>query len=122
MQPSTNYAFPPEDLIADLAGLYFSNSNCYLPLLHRPTFTGSVAEGLHHRNDMFAATVLLVCAVGSRWSNDPRVFLDDTNARHSCGWKWFDQVLLFARKSLLAPPTLYDLQCHCVRLRSPSSI
>lgn len=66
---------------------------------------------------MFAATVLLVCAVGSRYSDDPRVFLDDTNTPHSCGWKWFDQVQV-VRKSLLAPPSLYDLQFYCVRLYS----
>jgi hypothetical protein len=62
---------------------------------------------------MFAAVVMLVCAVASRYSNDPRVLLDGVDSWHSCGWKYFDQVQV-VRKSLLAPPTLYDLQFYCV--------
>ena len=54
-----------------------------------------------------------MCAVGSRHSDDPRVLLDDDDGRHSSGWKWFEQVQL-VRRSLLEPPSLHDLQLHCV--------
>jgi hypothetical protein len=52
-----------------------------------------VRAGLSHniclcRDDGFAATVLVVCAIGSRWSMDPRM----TGAGLSCGWEWFNQV------------------------------
>ncbi|KAI0081043.1 hypothetical protein K474DRAFT_57243 [Panus rudis PR-1116 ss-1] len=101
--------FPPPDLLQSLIDLYFHNFNDYYPLLHRQTFEAQIAEGLHLRDEGFGSTVLLVCAVGSRFSDDPRVFLEGSESTHSCGWKYFRQVQL-VRKSLLAPPRLYDLQ------------
>lgn len=108
-----NYVFPEPDLITSLTDLYFRCVNLYLPLLHRPTFERLVSEEFHLRNDSFASTVLLVCAVGSRFSDDPRVLLDGEESFHSSGWKWFDQVQM-VKKSLLAPPSLYDLQFYVV--------
>ncbi|KAJ7051553.1 fungal-specific transcription factor domain-containing protein [Mycena amicta] len=67
------YTFPPLTLMNELVDLYFAQVNMYLPLLHRPTFERGVRDGLFLRNDPFAATVLLVCAVASRWHADPRV-------------------------------------------------
>ncbi|KAL4249328.1 ABC-transporter-regulating transcription factor-like protein [Abortiporus biennis] len=101
--------FPPDDLLASLTDLYFMHVNCYMPLLHRATFEKHIQEGLHHRDEGFGATVLLVCAVGSRFTDDTRVFLEGADSTHSAGWEWFRQIQL-VRKSLLAPPRLYDLQ------------
>ncbi|KAK7024381.1 Gypsy retrotransposon integrase-like protein 1 [Paramarasmius palmivorus] len=106
------YNFPEEDLMRHLVDLYFKNINVFIPLLHRPTFERNIVENLHLQNDMFGAVLLLVCANGSRYSNDPRVLLDGVNSWLSCGWRWFDQVQL-VRNSLLSPPTLYDLQFYC---------
>ncbi|TFK36748.1 fungal-specific transcription factor domain-containing protein [Crucibulum laeve] len=114
-QPTT-YEFPEEDLIQDLANLYFDHVNLYLPLLHRPTFDGYVAEGLHHKNDGFGAVLLLVCAVAARFSDDPRVLLEGVESSHSSGWKWFDQVQMVS-KSLLSPPSLFDLQFYCLSVQ-----
>jgi hypothetical protein len=93
-----------------------------MPLLHRPTFGKSVANGLHLKDNSFGAIVLLVCALGSRYSDDPRVFLEGSDSTHTCGWKWFIQVQTI-QKSLLATTSLYDLQYYCVRLKrfSPST-
>ena len=112
----TAYTYPEKDLIASLTDLYFNQVNIYLPLLHRPTFERQVAEELHLTDIWFGSTVLLVCAVGAQYSDDPRVFLDGTDSYHSCGWKWFEQVQLI-KKSLLAPPSLYELQFFSVSLR-----
>ena len=98
-----------------LCDLYFKNVNLYLPLLHRPTFEKLVAEGTHLENDSFASTLLLVCAIGSRFTEDRRVLLDGEDSFHSAGWKWFEQVQM-VKKSLLAPPSLYDLQFYCVSI------
>ncbi|EAU83262.2 nuclear protein [Coprinopsis cinerea okayama7 len=87
-----NYTFPEPDLMANLISLYFKRVNLYMPLLHRPSFERSVAEGLHLTNDSFAGTVLLVCAIASRFSDDTRVLLDGEESFHSAGWKWFEQV------------------------------
>lgn len=98
-----------------LIDLYWENVNDYYPLLHRPTFDANLQDGLHLRDEGFGASVLLVCAIGARFSDDPRVSLEEySNTPHSSGWEWFRQVQL-VRKSLLAPPRLYDLQICCVR-------
>ncbi|KAJ7813925.1 fungal-specific transcription factor domain-containing protein [Mycena olivaceomarginata] len=112
---STRHTLPPEfpsdALMSDLVELYFTRENIYLPVLHRPTFERGVAEGLHLRHAGFGRTVLLVCAIGSRWSTSPGMADNDSNLE--CGWEWFDQVSL-VRNRLLALPTLYDLQTYCL--------
>ncbi|EGN92361.1 hypothetical protein SERLA73DRAFT_99356 [Serpula lacrymans var. lacrymans S7.3] len=108
-----NYVFPDDDLGLALVDLYFNYINSLYPFLHRPSFESSIAEGLHLRDSSFGAVYLLVCAVGSRWSDDPRVFLENTTSEHSCGWKYFEQVQM-VRKTLLGPPCLYDLQVYCL--------
>ncbi|TBU65203.1 fungal-specific transcription factor domain-containing protein [Dichomitus squalens] len=105
--------FPPPDLLEKLIDLYFKNMNDYMPLLHRPTFEQGVKEGLHLHDEGFGSTVLLVCANGSRFTDDRRVLLDDSQIPQSAGWKWFQQVQM-VRKSLLAPPRLYDLQIYAL--------
>ena len=95
--------------------------NDLLPLLHRPTFEQSVREGLHLRDEGFGSTVLLVCANGARFTDDARVLLDGAEVPQSAGWKWFQQVQM-VRKSLLAPPRLYDLQIYAVGGYSPISL
>lgn len=97
----------------DLINRYFANSNLYIPLLHRPTFDKSIADRLHLRDEGFGSTVLLVCALGARWSDDQRVFLPGTNSQHSAGWEYFRQVQS-VRRTLLRTPRLYDLQILCV--------
>jgi hypothetical protein len=95
--------------MTQLVDAYFEKCNLYLPLLHRPSFDKAVADGLHTREEGFGSIVLLVCALGSRFSNDPRVILAGSNSQHSAGWEWFRQVQ-WIRRSLLSPPRLYDLQ------------
>lgn len=101
---------PPTDLRDALIDLFFIHVNAFFPLLHRPLFESHVREELHLKDSAFACVLLLVCAVGSRWSVDRRVFLEqDQPLQHSAGWKFFEQVQ-FLRRSLLTPPKLYDLQ------------
>ncbi|KAF8197725.1 transcription factor domain-containing protein [Mycena galopus ATCC 62051] len=98
--------FPREPLMGELIDAYFTHQNIYTPLLHRPTFERAVAQGFHLRNDGFAATLLLACAIVSWWSTDPSLPADLT-----CGREWFDQVPLTANH-MLGPATLYDLQYY----------
>ncbi|KAG7096472.1 hypothetical protein E1B28_003904 [Marasmius oreades] len=101
--------FPEGDHLRDLVNLFFTSVNPLFPLLHRPTFERSIAEGLHIQNRSFGATVLAVCAVGARQSDDPRDLYEGTTSEHGLGWKWFSQIPLM-RESLTDPPSLYDLQ------------
>ncbi|KAG6836325.1 hypothetical protein H0H93_009118, partial [Arthromyces matolae] len=106
------------DLMIELIDLYFLNANLFLPLLHRPTFEKALAERLHLHDEGFAAVLLLVCAVASRYSDDPRTLIDGVRQKASAGWKWYHQVQS-SKKNLLAFPLLYDLQYYCVRPRIP---
>jgi hypothetical protein len=109
-----NYVFPEDDLLVTLVDLYFRHQNTCLGLLHRPTFEQDLSQGRHHTDRWFAEVVLVVCAIGSFWSNDPRVFLENYNVPSTCGWKYFSQVQV-VRESLLQPSNLLDIQFHCVR-------
>lgn len=86
-----------------------------------------MAEGIQFTDEDFGSVVLLVCAIGSRWSKDRRVLLDeevraddgdegeDEEEWHSAGWKWFKQVRL-GRKALFSAPSVSDIQVTCVRI------
>ncbi|KAF7342061.1 Zn(2)-C6 fungal-type domain-containing protein [Mycena venus] len=111
--PPPNYAFPEDDLLRSLISLYFDNVNTFLPFLHRPTFDAAVRQHFHLKHNGFAKTLLLVCAVGSRYSTDPRVSIPDTPPAETAGWKWYDQVKLSGHL-VRTHPTLYDLQSYCL--------
>ncbi|KAJ7592424.1 hypothetical protein C8J56DRAFT_1023530 [Mycena floridula] len=84
------YEFPPDDLMVSLIQLYFAHSNIFLPLLHRPTFERKIAEGEHlDVNSTFGTVVMLVMAIASRFSDDPRVLAPGHDSPLSSGWKWF---------------------------------
>ncbi|KAF7337119.1 Fungal-trans domain-containing protein [Mycena venus] len=101
--------FPENDLLKSLIKIYFEQLNPILSILHFPSFHRSVLDGLHFRDQEFGAVVLAVCSLASRYSDDPRVFLDGTDSEHSCGWKWFRQVRPH-RATFSPEPSLYQLQ------------
>ncbi|KAJ7282949.1 fungal-specific transcription factor domain-containing protein [Mycena rebaudengoi] len=103
------YTFPPPDLIVSLVHHYFSEINCYFPLLHKPTFESKLADDFHFKDNGFACTLLMVCSLGSRFSEDPRVLLDGSDDRYSAGWKWHKQVRVIP-EHLIFKPTVYELQ------------
>ncbi|KAJ7243946.1 fungal-specific transcription factor domain-containing protein, partial [Mycena rebaudengoi] len=119
--------FPSSDHLALLVDAYFTHVNVYLPLLHRPTFERAIQDGLHllgptedagRGGYTFGATVLLVCALGSRYLPVDRVAQgtaahDQSTDQLRCGWEWFDQVPLIGNHFLWYP-TLYDLQFYCL--------
>ncbi|KAG7444105.1 uncharacterized protein BT62DRAFT_995556 [Guyanagaster necrorhizus] len=108
------YVFPDPDLMLTLVNLYFTHYNCYLPLLHRPTFEKAMADGEHWTDHLYAGTLLLVCALGARHSNDPRVFSTQPGGNEA-GWRWFEQLTLFQTALQdRTSTTLYELQIHCL--------
>ncbi|KAJ7289428.1 fungal-specific transcription factor domain-containing protein [Mycena rebaudengoi] len=110
----TNFSFPENDLMMTLVSLYFENTNPFLPLLHQHMFEQRMAEGLHLHNSGFASTLLLVCAIGSVYSEDPRTFnIFAPPPYNTPGWQWYNQVELSGHL-LHQPPTLYDLQSYCL--------
>ncbi|KAF7347198.1 Fungal-trans domain-containing protein [Mycena venus] len=105
--------FPEDDLLESLIKIYFEQVNPILGILHFPSFNQSVSDGLHLRDREFGAVVLMVCALASRHSDDPRVFLDEANSEHSCGWKWFRQVRPFS-PTFSRGTSLHQLQLICL--------
>ncbi|KAJ6502500.1 fungal-specific transcription factor domain-containing protein [Mycena sanguinolenta] len=103
------YTFPDSDLIPVLLEFYFTQVNCYYPILHRPTFERKLKDHLHLRDHRFAATLLMACSLGACHSEDPRVFLEGTDDPYSAGWKWHNQVRVIP-KHLIYKPNLYELQ------------
>ena len=83
-----------------------------MPVIHEPKFRKNVQEGLHYRDPYFAGLVMMMCALSSRDSDDPRVFLPGQDV-HSAGWKYFDQVQIM-RDTMFDLPGLYELQMYCV--------
>ncbi|KAF5319630.1 hypothetical protein D9619_008858 [Psilocybe cf. subviscida] len=139
------FHFPPADLAFSLVDNYFRYINLHFPLLHKPTFTQLVEEHgfilnegerrVHEEGTFekegFAEVYLLVCALGSWYSDDPRCLLkaEPDSVREPCsdsdkgerrgmpgsaGWKWFNQVQLMRNRSLFTPPTLEDLQVYAL--------
>ncbi|KAF7292702.1 Fungal-trans domain-containing protein [Mycena indigotica] len=120
----SSYNFPPSTLLSSLVALYFTHMNVYIPLLHRPIFEKLIAAKIHEVDSKFAETVLLVCAIGARYSNDPEVLLDaridgrddERQKQLSSGWKYFVQVPL-GLDSLYETPGLFDLQRYCLAIQ-----
>ncbi|KAJ7777537.1 fungal-specific transcription factor domain-containing protein [Mycena maculata] len=105
-----HYVYPARDLIASLLELYFTNVHPILPVVHRPSFERYVAEGLHLKDTRFGATLLAVLAIGSRYSDDPRVLIDGETSLSS-GWKFVAQVPT-VRKYLEG--TIHEAQFYCL--------
>ena len=112
----SDYDFPEQDLLWLLIDNYFTHINAFLPLLHRPTFESAVSGGHHLQDGGFGGVVSLVCALGSRHTDDPRVLLPGTSDVASAGWAWFEQVQLI-RYSGLAPASIHEIQSYSVRVR-----
>ncbi|KAF7296234.1 Zn(2)-C6 fungal-type domain-containing protein [Mycena chlorophos] len=107
------FVYPPTDLLRSLIDLYFLHQNTYYPLLHRPTFLNLVfTDNLHETDASFGAIVLLVCAIGARFSDDPRVCPPGAEPLR-VGWEFFDQLPLII-DHLFVRPTLYHLQFYCL--------
>ncbi|KAF7328636.1 Zn(2)-C6 fungal-type domain-containing protein [Mycena sanguinolenta] len=88
------FLFPDPDLLSTLIDLYFARRNLYFPILHRPTFERSIADGLHTRDITFGSVVLLVCAIASRDPDDIRLQQETEPFRR--GWQFFDQYYCLA--------------------------
>uniref|UniRef100_A0A0W0GB04 Xylanolytic transcriptional activator regulatory domain-containing protein n=1 Tax=Moniliophthora roreri TaxID=221103 RepID=A0A0W0GB04_MONRR len=113
-EPAFFYEFPEPDLITDLTALYFEKFQVSFKMLHRPSFERAIKQGQHFRDNTFGCLLLTVCAVASRYSNDPRVFIEGNNEL-SAGWKWIRQIRPFSILSFGNgnDPCVYELQALC---------
>ncbi|CAE6410976.1 unnamed protein product [Rhizoctonia solani] len=102
---------PPNDLINSLLDVFFRHVNLLFPILHRGQFEHQLGLETHLASDTtgrtFARVLLLVCAVASRWSSDPRVFTD--GEPFSAGYEFFRRAGPVT-SAVRAQPSLYDVQ------------
>ncbi|KIK55557.1 hypothetical protein GYMLUDRAFT_1017957, partial [Collybiopsis luxurians FD-317 M1] len=106
-----HYEYPSNDLLKSLVALYWEHLHPFYPFLHKPSFEESLAAGLHLHDRAFGSTVLAVCAIASRDSDDPRVLYSDTTSKHSAGWRYFNQIE-FVPISAFKVPSVYELQVY----------
>lgn len=104
--PAVDLKYPPDDLAAELVKLCFEKALILLPVLHRPSFDRDLKAELHKRDLSFARIYLLVCAIGARYTSDPRValkFAKDGGEPEiqwgSAGWMFFSQVVAINSES-----------------------
>ena len=100
--------------MAHLIDLYFYHVNALIPLLHRPTFEKSLSSLLHLGDYDFGCTVLVICAIGARYSSDPQVLEPDIS-EHDVGWQWFKQVKPI-RPQIGRVVSVHELQLYVVSL------
>ncbi|VDB96996.1 unnamed protein product [Peniophora sp. CBMAI 1063] len=114
------FDFPPTDLMYSLFDIWFNTRSHVLPLLHQSTFMKKLSNGLHYRDGAFAAMVLVVCAIASRFCNDSRVLY--TDSWFSAGWKYYHQARMYYKPSM-SSPSLHDIQLQvlfCLYLEGSS--
>lgn len=104
---------PPDDLLRILLDAYFDHT--LFPIIHRPLFEKQLNEGLHKRNGVFLRVVLLVCANGARWCDDPRVLDDRWPVPLSAGHQWFRQFKPW-HKTFVDQISLWDAQLIVVSI------
>ncbi|RXW21403.1 hypothetical protein EST38_g4459 [Candolleomyces aberdarensis] len=107
------YVFPEPDLLDSLIALFFERVHPLYPAVHRQTFERGVRDKTHLSDPQFGKVVMTLCALASRYSNDPRVFFDKNHAQgdegSSAGWKYIVQVP-FWEPSLYDRTSMHDLQ------------
>jgi hypothetical protein len=113
------YHFPDPDLLWKLLDIYFCGHSMTFPLLHRPSFERSLADGLHYRNRDFGNLVLVVCSLAARFTDDPKVLINPTDPPQSAGWRWFNQIRYNPDWDIREPISLHRTQMIAVRDELP---
>ncbi|KAJ4490980.1 fungal-specific transcription factor domain-containing protein [Lentinula aciculospora] len=111
--PPSPLQFPPDDLMTDLIDLFFTQLSPLWPILHRPSFLRCIEKRLHREDYFFGSLVLAVCALGARFSHDPRIFEERTSPERSIGWQWIRQIQPI-KFSYNEPPSIYEIQMYLV--------
>lgn len=115
--PKPVYVFPEPDLLEKLLQAYRENVHPQLPVLHWPSFLRDIQNGRHYADDGFGMLFLAMCATASRYIDDDRVLIIDTEHHDlsgpSAGWKFIAQTPLI-RRSIVSCVETVDLQYYAV--------
>lgn len=113
--PYSHQDFYPEfDLEQDLFRIYFQDVHPFCPLLHPPTFFQDQQAGKAKTHDSFRALCLMVCAIASRFSKDPRVYCDlvdhPQTAAQAAGLRYSMTAGPYLFRLVPNPAGIHDLQ------------
>ena len=111
---SSRLEFPPPDVITSLVDSYFTHSNIYYPVLHLPTFQRLLDLELHQRDHEFGSLLLVVCAIGARFSDHPYISNPTAEDAGSCMARWLSQTRQVMKKPFTSAATLFEVQYYCV--------
>jgi len=106
--------FPSEDIIVSLVDTYFTHSNILYPVLHRPTFQRLLDQGLHQRNHEFGSLLLVVCAIGARYTDHPYLSDVPPGAVNCRVAHWVAQTRRVMKNPFTSTATLFEVQYFCV--------
>ena len=111
---SSRLEFPPPDVTASLVDSYFTHSNIYYPVLHRPTFQRFLDQELHQHDREFGCLLLVVCAIGTRFSHHPYVSDVTAEGTNYCMVQWLSRTREVMKKPFTSPATLFEVQYYYV--------
>ncbi|KAK7465008.1 Gypsy retrotransposon integrase-like protein 1 [Stygiomarasmius scandens] len=112
------FKFPGSEALYELIDAFFTNFHYRFPLLHRPSFERSIADGLHFRDAAFGALLLTVCTVASSFCpTSPQL---DHEAQMP-GWEWIRQIqidhFVFGQ-----PMSLHLMQMLCLYIHQTQTM
>lgn len=104
----TNDDYPPDDLLYSLINIYFDRVNFFLPLINKDVFMDNLKHKKYDRH--FGGLLLLVLAVASRFSDDPRVLSSNSDAYLQPGERFFNSCMTKTHCKIMEAPKIEDIQ------------
>ncbi|KNZ52737.1 hypothetical protein VP01_3466g2, partial [Puccinia sorghi] len=106
--------YPPPDLQQSLLEIFFREVHSVLRIIHIPSFMEEFKGGRHETDDSFRALCLAMFSLASRFSKDPRVFVDlEGNPKASLqavGMRYCISACTYLFRPIPTPACLYELQ------------
>ncbi|WAR61550.1 hypothetical protein PtB15_12B240 [Puccinia triticina] len=106
--------YPPPDLQQSLLEIYFQQVHPLIRAVHPPSFIKDFKAGRVDTDDGFRAFCLSIFALASRFSKDPRVYLDIEGNPHgylqTAGLRYCLSAASYLFRPIPSPATLCELQ------------
>ncbi|KAH9445995.1 hypothetical protein MJO29_012273 [Puccinia striiformis f. sp. tritici] len=110
--------YPPPDLQQSLLEIYFQYVHPLLRIIHPASFIQDFKAGRGETDDGFKALCLIIFSVASRFSQDPRVYLDLEGNPHpslqTAGLRYCISAGCYLLRPIPSPATFYELQAFAL--------
>ncbi|KNZ64694.1 hypothetical protein VP01_1003g1 [Puccinia sorghi] len=106
--------YPPPDLQQSLLEIFFREVHPLSHIIHIPSFMEEFKGGRHETDESFKALCLAMFSLASRFSKDPRIFIDlEGNPQASLqavGLRYCISACTYLFRPIPTPACLYELQ------------